>query len=118
MFYPDLLFIFVIMFYRIWMENECVVKKLTSNMQKDQDTRLAIVVILVVPLFEMPEEPTEEVGHAIDAGDLTVVTDDLITLEYVDFSRIMFQYYANFSEFKKKSNPTTKIFSTTWILHC
>ena len=63
------------------MENECVVKKLTSNTQKDQDTKPVIVEILVVPLFEMPEDQIEEVDHVTDADDPIVVTDDHITLE-------------------------------------
>ena len=63
------------------MENECAVKKLTSNTQKDQGTRPVIVVILVVPLSEMPEDLTEEVDHVTDVDDPIVVTDDLITLE-------------------------------------
>ena len=63
------------------MENECVVKKLTSNTQKDQDTKPVIVEILVVPLFEMPEDQIEEVDHVTDVDDPIVVTDDHITLE-------------------------------------
>ena len=68
-------------FSRIWMENECVVKKLTSNTQKGQDTKPVIVEILVVPLFEMPEDQIEEVDLVTVADDPIVVTGDHITLE-------------------------------------
>lgn len=72
---------FLYLFFRIWMENECVAKKLTFSTPKDQDTRPAIVVILVVPLSETLEELTEEVDHVTDVDDLIVVIGDHTTLE-------------------------------------
>ena len=63
------------------MENECVAKKLTFSTPKDQGTRPAIVVILVVPLFVTPDELTEEVDHVTDVDDLIVVIGDHTTLE-------------------------------------
>jgi len=69
------------MLSEIWMENECAAKKLTSSTLKDQGIRPAIVVILVVPLFETPEDLTKEVVHVTDVDDLIVATDDHTTLE-------------------------------------
>ena len=63
------------------MESECVAKKLTFNTPKDQDTRPAIVVILVVPLSETLEELTDKVDHVTDVDDLIVVIGDHTTLE-------------------------------------
>ena len=63
------------------MENECVAKKLTFSTQRDQGTRPAIVVILVVQLSETPDELTEEVDHVTDVDDLIVVIGDHTTLE-------------------------------------
>jgi len=61
------------MLSEIWMESECVAKKLTFSMPKDQGTRPVIVAILVVPLFETLEDLTEEVDHHVtDVDDLIV----------------------------------------------